>query len=509
MSEGAAHATRIFAGVGPITVGNMTLPHGTFATGNEARPLRIGVFSPRFVLFDAAMPLEFPEGRRRYAEVAARTLEALGVVDAPGLVESEQDARRIGERWATDPVDVVVCWPTMAAPPAWLELVLDMCSSVPVVVVAAQESAVVPDDYDTDQATARSLPVGAVMATNVLRRRRELFETVVGVMDDELVSSIGRAIDVVVTAQRIRRLRLGVVGAAIEGYTDVMASPDQLAQLGVTLVDIADELDAAFLAGAEDDVESIVDELELIGRVEVDAPTLRRSSRLAVALDAVVDRQGLDGGAVNCHGSRLRFGQTIGITACLAVSRCSAAGRPFACTGDVPAAIALCLGRLIAGSALYCELYQLDHERNWALVANGGEGDWSMRDPQEALRFLPEDHYRGERGPGVASVFAIPAGAATLVSLSPAIGPSGGWGLVLAEGDVIDSRHSTMEGPNAMFRFAGLDVADGYRRWCQLGATHHAALLPGHQTETLTRVAEHLAIDILDVAERHDARRGG
>jgi L-arabinose isomerase len=386
----------------------------------------------------------------------------------------------------------------MAAPPVWLDNLVTALPSLPVVVVVAQESSEVPDDYDTDQATARSLPVGAVMGTNVLARRHTVFDVVVGELGQALVARIGDTVRAAAAAAAVRRLRLGTVGEPIAGYTDVEVTAEQLAVIGITVVDVADDLDAAFAATDASDASGIPDDFDGDWSVEVDAPVLERSARLASALEYVVGAHALDGGAVNCHGPRLRFGADIGITACLAVSRCSAAGRPFACTGDIPTAIALALGRRLAGAALYCELYQLDHDRNWLLVANGGEGDWTLRDPDHPVRLLPEDHYLGEHGPGVAVAFKVRRGPATLVSLSPAAGPDGRWQLVSAAGEVLGSRHHHMEGPNAMFRFDRLAVRDGYAAWCRAGATHHAALLPGTHTTALDLVAR--LLDISHVA---------
>lgn len=462
---------------------------------------RIGLLAVRFSLFDAAMPPDFPAGRRHYAQQAAALLAEIGDVVAPGVVEDETTAAAAVAQLAEAGVDAVVFWPTMAAPPSWLDDLLDALPSVPVIVVVAQEAATVPDDYDTDQATARSLPVGAVMGTNVLARRQRPFDVVVGQLGSELTEAIGRAVRAATTAAHIRRLRLGVIGAPIDGYTDVQVTPAQLDELGVTTVDLGDQLVDAFEQVTPDDGQLLLDELADDWTASAPAPVLERGARLAVALERLVRDHQLDGGAVNCHGPRLRFDPRIGITACLGVSRCSAQGRPFACTGDIPTAVALALGRRLAGAALYCELYQLDLERDWILVANGGEGDWSYRDRARPAALLAEDHYAGAAGAGVAVSFAIPSGPATLISLSPEAGDGGRWRLVSASGTVLGSDHPTMEGPNAMFRFDGLGVADAYARWCRAGATHHAALLPGDQLDDLARVASILGIDHRSVAE--------
>ena len=463
--------------------------------------MRIGQLSVYFGLFDDAMPPGFRTTRLDYAAAVGAMLADYGEVVDPGLVDSMDRAVEAAEVFAREEVDVVVFAPTMAAPPAWPEQALSGVD-VPVVVLGAQESGVVPDDYDTEMATARSLPVGLVMFTNVLVRNGRPFTSAVGELGSpELAAALAQAMRAAAAVTAIRRRPLALVGQPMDGYSDVLATDDELALLGVRVEDItAPELSEAFAAVTSAQVQR---EAEEVGRTAdaaaVPDDVLERSCRLSVALEGLCDARQLGGGAVNCHGPTLRWNPEVGITACLGVSRLSERGIPFSCTGDVPTAIALILGKAVAGSALYCELYQLDLPGNWILVANGGEGDFSGRAPGSTVRLLPEDHYRGENGPGVAVAFELPLGPATLVSLTPALGATGVWILVVADGEVVGSRHHRMEGPNAMFRFSSAPVAKAYQRWCQAGATHHAVLLPGARHGDLGAAADLLGIQLASV----------
>lgn len=459
--------------------------------------LRIGLLTPYFGLFDEAMPGDFRATRHAWADRFRELVEPRGHVVDAGLVDDAESGAAAGETFARERVDVIVFAPTMAAPPGWSWSAVAAVDA-PVVAVAAQEAATVPDDYDTEEATARSLPVGLVMFTNVLVRRGRAFVTVVGAIDDPAFrNELDAALRAATAVAAIRRGPVLSIGDAIGGYDDVMASHAELDALGVRTVSVSiEDLNTTFDAISDTDVAATAASVAEAGDTSaVPDETLTRSSRLAVTLEQLLDRHDACGGAVNCHGELFRRNPGVGITACLGVSRLSAAGRPFACTGDVPTAIALVLSKQLAGSALYCELYQLDLEGDWIMVANGGEGDLTSREPGTTVTHLPEDHYAGERGAGVASVFEPARGPATLVSLSPA--PTrGGWVLVAAEGEVLDSRHPTMEGPNAMFRFSSGPVTAAYTRWCEAGATHHAAVLPGHRSDELEAVARLLGIEI-------------
>ena len=85
------------------------------------------------------------------------------------------------------------------------------------------------------------------------------------------------------------------------------------------------------------------------------------------------------------------------------------------------------------------------------------------------------------------------------MSLTPAAEAVGGWILVAAEGEIIGARHRQMEGPNGMFRFSAAPVAEAYQAWCQAGATHHAALVPGTRQSDLQCVADLLGIELAAV----------
>lgn len=462
-----------------------------------AEPLRIGLLAVYFGLFDAAMPPEFRVERTEYAERIQELLAERGSVTFPGVVDSDEAGRRAAAAFAADDIDVIVFAPTMAAPPSYAWEAIQGLDHVPLLALAAQEIGTVPGDYDTEEATRRSLPVGFVMFTNVLVREGRDFTTVVGrVGSADVNASIETFLAATAAAGAVRGSRLLSIGTPIEGYLDIEASSAALETIGVEVVDVsASDIGVEFAGVDEATVLASVASLrDRFDATAMDDDTLERSARLAIAMEQLCARHGAAAGAVNCHSDVLRWNPNVGITACLGVSRCTEDGVPFSCTGDIPTAVALLLGKGLAGAALYCELYQLDLAGDWVLVANGGEGDLAIRDATSPVRLLPEDHYAGDRGPGTAVAFDLPEGPATLISLTP-INRTGRWTLIGAEGGIVGSQHRAMEGPNGMFRFGSGSVADAFAGWCAAGATHHAALLPGHRGEALRQAARLLDID--------------
>src|SRR5262249_41231458 len=155
--------------------------------------------------------------------------------------------------------------------------------------------------------------------------------------DPVVVGRVREVLRIGAVASGIRRARLGRIGRPIPGYLHVDLDDDELRDtMGIEtvqgepdeVVDAWREVDAASAPRLRDEVgagwtfEGDVDEGE----------SLERSLRAALALEAVVERHDLDGGAFNCHVPQFRFGDEIGIAPCFGLGRLTTAGRPFTCT---------------------------------------------------------------------------------------------------------------------------------------------------------------------------------
>ena len=461
--------------------------------------LKIGLLSVYFGLFDDAMPGNFRESRENFSNELENFLAQFGDVTFPGLIDSEEKAEDAARVFKEAQLDVIIFAPSMAAPPSYGWIALKDIPEVFIVALGAQEYSTVPDDYDTEQATKRSLPGGLVMFTNVLARNNRNFISILDTLDSkDLLDNLVPVFKGVSAAKTVTENNFLIIGKPIKGYIDVEASQSELERINVTTVEISkNSLNRKFKKISKEAIESKIEKIRSDFFTEkLDIQTLERSTRLALAIEEICTQNQIKGGAFNCHGDVFRFNSEIGVTACLAVTELAKNNISFACTGDLPAGIALTIGKEIAGSSLYCELYQLDIEENWLLVANGGEGDTSIHGGKEDITLLPEDHYMGENGPGVAVAFDIKKGPSTLLSLTPISKPQESWRLIVAEGEIIDSHHTGMEGPNGMFRFDSGEVRSCYAKWCDMGATHHAALIPGHGKKELTIAAATLGIEI-------------
>jgi len=462
---------------------------------------QVGVLTTYFGLFDAGMPAGFRSERLSDVSSVHVLVEQVAVCHHAPLLDSAEAGVRAAEQLRGNRLDALVIVPTMATPPEWAVSVARSLPGIPVLVLAVRNLDAVPHDYDTEQATRNSLLVGVSMLTNALLREQLPYELIIATRGDaDLADRVSSFLQAAQVVGAVRQTRLLAVGDPIPGYSDVEARPEDLAMLGVsmhaaTAADVAGWVAATTPAA----VAEVVARSRELGSVEVGEDVLARAAGVACALRGAVSEIGATAGSVNCHGPLVRQNPDVGITACLAVSLLAQEGVMFSCTGDLPAAVALVIGRAVAGSALYCELYAVDQPGDWILVANGGEGDTANAVPG-SVRLLPEEHYAGIHGAGVAVAFKLRASAATLLSLTPLSSAHGGWRLVLGEGEVLGSRHPTMEGPNAMLSIDGVPALDAYAAWCEAGASHHSVLLPGRHARTLARAAQMLGAEVVVVS---------
>jgi L-arabinose isomerase len=456
---------------------------------------RVALVSVRFALFDAQMPPDFRGRMLAHVDRSTAILREHFEVVTTELIEDEDGAARVRDALRDARVEAVVFAPAMAAPPRYAEVALSaLPAEMPLVVWNAPSITRLGPDLDQATATQHSTTVGAVMYANVLvREGRPAAVVTASHADPEGLQRLIRTVRAVAAAGSLRGATVLRVGDPIPGYTDVEASTEDLADLGLREVAIdrdawADAVEAVS-PGAGDQV---IEEARGRGWEGDPGAAAARSGQVAVALRAALDRERAVCGTVNCHGPWFRRERRVGVVACLGVVMESERGRPIACTGDQPTAIVLYLARRIAGAALYSECYAPELESDLMLVAGGGEGDPAWADTDAGgITLLPNRHYPGEAGEGASIEYVMRTGPATLLSLSPT---RAGWVIAWATGEVTESRYRGMRGPNAMFRFDSGAVGDATSRWIGSGATHHNALAPGRLDVEVPALATALRI---------------
>lgn len=472
---------------------------------------RMVVVHPWWDLWAHTAPAGFRESRMDLARSVAASLadafEPVAVVEA-GSVD---DGARVGAELRTlvdagQPIDVVLVLQTMAVPVGYTLALLDALPGVPVVVWALHETGLVDGAFDHGSITTQGATVGAPMLGNMLARTSRPFELVLGrVTDATTVGRVRAALGHAAVASGIRRARLGRIGRPIPGYLHVDApDADLRAAIGIEAVSVEpDEVVEAWREVGTERVARLEAEVRATWSFE-DDPTegesLTRSLRMALALEDIVMRHRLDGGAFNCHVPQFRFGEEIGIAPCWGLGRLTSMGMPFTCTGDILTSVAMLVNKRLGAAALYHEIEAIDYATGEVVIANSGEHDLAWLAPGSTPRLRRNGWFCGtDARCGVCAVLEPPAGPATLVGFTPHPDARGGFRFVVARGELTERHFSATGTANGAFRFRDGPVEAAWARWAGTGVNHHSAATPGDIADQVVAVAGQLGVDAVVV----------
>jgi L-arabinose isomerase len=443
---------------------------------------RVGLLVPFVPFYEKIVPLR--DEKVEFARALEALLSEYSEVISNGLVCTEEEAREAASDFTKAGVDGVVVAPSLAVFGALAWAALEH-SANPVCIWNAQPAPGIPSGYNVAELIRNSGGLGVQALANTLARAGREFEVVFSSGLECIPDKLLRWLRAAGVAAALRRARFGVIGSVFPQMTDVAMDRDNWPGAPIAVVG-ASELTREFRDQSEAAVAAREAEIRRFPVAEIGDDEIARSVRLSLALDAVVERFQLAGGAFNCHGENCLQNPEIGITACYAVSAQTSQGRPFSCTGDLPTAIALWILRQLAGCVIYGELDLVDPDKNLVLLANGGEGDFSAA--VGPVSIAGNENFRGLHGRGASLRFDPFEGPATLLSFTP-LARAGAYRMVMAEGELVRVELSRLGVFHAAFRFEQLCAETAFERWCEAGAVHHLAIAPGRWQGELKRVA--------------------
>ena len=461
------------------------------------------VLAPYWDFWEASVGSQFRSDREQLLSIAVEQLIDKGVkVLWHGLMDSPTAAIEAATVVAALEVDVVIIAQTMAAPPSHAMAALERLKE-PLIVWGIQNSTSIPDEFDESHITSLGATVGTPMLTNVLQRTGRVYELLLSALGDisavERVAGLARAGS---TATRLSVSRMARIGEPIPGYACVDVADDLLrGALGIDVVRIHPKaVKERFHRVTDGDLERRTNDTnrEFDVRSGPDED-LRRSLRLALALESIDDELNIDFGAMNCHVAEIRFDGDIGVTPCFGLGHETSRGIPYTCSGDVLTAVAMFVGRSLSGAALYHEIEAVDFETGEVALANSGEHDlgWCGAGTRPAVE--PNAWFSSDLHTGVSVRFELPAGHATLIGFTEHPDEASGFRFVVAEGEISGRALRSSPTVSGLFRFESGPVDSTWERWANAGVNHHSAVSPGHLAGQIKAVANYLQVGCITV----------
>ena len=461
---------------------------------NTRGKAKVGLLGLMLDLYDT-----WPDLKPTMAEFArelADALSAFAEVEFPGVCNTrEQVERAVAAFEAADKDLLLVVLLTYA--PSHIALPALVRTRLPILIFNTQQLYAVGPDTRSMDTTRNHGMHGVQDLANVLLRADRDFHLVTGhYQDARAIEEVRQWCDAARVAKHMRRLRIGLLGYAMEGMGDFgLDETAFLAQMGVEVRHISmKELAARAAAAPADAIAALMAEDRTHFRFapEVTETAHAASARLEWALRETLRERGMHGFA--SHFLAISQEGQLETLPFLAASKLLADGYGFGGEGDVTSAAAVCMMQALAGQANFTEMFTMDFAHNAILMMHMGESNWRMARPDAPIHALCStlgDIMSVPIAP-VLLAFSLSPGDATLVSLTTTVG--GKLKFIVTEGRVLDFPYiPDLARPHFKFAPSG-DLCEFLTRFSQEGGSHHQALAYGHWAGTVEKIAALLGI---------------
>jgi L-arabinose isomerase len=428
----------------------------------------------------------------------AKILSPYGQVVNPGFVEYEPDADKATQAFNAAEVDLVV-----AIELAYQKGIIPMRTllrvNAPILVWNTQQIRRFPEDADFDVIMENSGMAGLPELTSALLRSGRPFELLTSHIEDPAgLAQIGEYASAAGAIRRLEKMRIGIIGHAFEGMTDLMV--DYLSFRDV-IGPVCWPLEPEKVAVAADKMDANrVQKFMKAQAAQYDAGSMpedlfERSARLALALEDVSKEYNFDGLAV--FDQIWLTDPRVGIIPSYGTGYLCSQHIPVATEADVTTLSAMMILQELAGEATFLENYVIDFDENAIILSHDGHGNPALAADAKGVRIKPSIYYEGVNGRGAGLEFAYAPGDVTILSLIP-LG-DGGWRLIVGEGESLPITPRPVAAPQMLFRYKNGTITEFCDRWLLAGSPHHMALAYGHLAEAVEKLGRLLGIEVVSV----------
>src|SRR5512133_2515935 len=318
----------------------------------------------------------------------------------PKLVETEEQAEAAAQAFNAADVDLII-----AVEIAYTKgIVPTRCflnTTAPVVVWNTQQIEALPEDADFDLIMVNSGMCGVPEMTSALMRIGRPYWMITSLMDDPKgQKNLEEYIKAAGVIRRLKTARIGILGHAFEGMTDLMVDQLSLRQfVGPVCWPVEPEKVSVAMGeipGA--DLAALVAREKGRYTIDMDGALFERSCRLALALEKVTRDGKFD--AIASFDQVLLTDPRVGIIPAYATGRLCEIGFPCSTEADITTVTAMLILQALAGKATFLENYVIDFERDAMILSHDGHGNPAMAAKPSDVTLKHSIYYQGVNGFG-------------------------------------------------------------------------------------------------------------
>ena len=487
----------------------------------ETKRPRVGLYSSGLQAYWA----QFPGLRERlleYGQFIGNKMSQFADVRNFGLVDTEVAARRAGEWFSAQNVDLVFCHCATYATSASILPVHQGCKA-PVIVLNLQPAARI--NYEKTTTGEWLAHCGACVApeiSNAFHRAGIPYKVVNGLLGLDYTPALSLAdentagrpeavraweqiqewVKAASVSRTLKHSRFGFLGNTYSGMLDMYSDFTMLqAQAGmhVEILEMCD-LDRLLKAVSPAEIRQKLDEMNEMFEISGDSPSdplvkkpsreqLEWSAKVAAAQEKLVLEYDLDALSYYYHSvdgnpyEELQSGFIVGH------SLLTAKGIPCAGEGDLKTALAMKICDILGIGGSFCEIVVTDYLDNTILVGHDGPFHIGISDRKPILRGMGV--YHGKKGTGVSVEAKVKAGPITTLNVTQTIG--GRLKLIISEAEATNGTIMAIGNTQTPVRFK--TRPDEYmERWFNEAPAHHFALAAGHNASLLQKAGDLMGI---------------
>ncbi len=336
--------------------------------------------------------------------------------------------------------------------------------------------------------------------SNVLTRARIPFHQVTGRLEDdpECWDEIGDWIDAARVAHGMEHNRLGVMGHYYNGMLDIYSDFTLQSAVFGTHIEIVEveKLSALRRDVSDTDAEARVLDFQREFDVQEDCSEkeLLRAARTSVALDRLVQEKHLGSLAYYYEGTGIPENEDAISSIILGNSLLTARGCPVAGEFEIKNVQAMKIMDLLGAGGSFTEYYAVDWNDDVILMGHDGPGHIAISEGKTRVR--PLEVYHGKVGSGLSVEMSVSHGPVTLLSVVET--PDNRIKFLVAEGESVSGPILEIGNTNSRYRFS-IGARRFMNDWNAQGPAHHCAVGVGHISGKLSKVAQLLGIEMVQV----------